>query len=119
MEKMCTLGICLIFSSTLFGLGSTIRCFACKDYTASCTKTRDCSYDDACLSLTERGGQTYRQCMRYSDCDYSRLALMFPHVSSFTFKCCNSDLCNSAPSTAARPLIGLLATLSVVWWCMH
>ena len=40
--------------------GSAIRCYSCKDYTASCSKQRDCSYDDACLTLTERGTCTPR-----------------------------------------------------------
>ncbi len=40
-------------------------------------------------------------------------------VSSFTFKCCNSDLCNSAPSSAASSVIGLLALVAVMWWCIH
>ncbi|KAM4601760.1 CD59 glycoprotein-like [Polymixia lowei] len=111
--------ICVAFCCTLIGLGSAIRCFSCKDYTASCSKQRECSYDDACLTLTERGGQTFRQCMKYSDCDYGRLGQMFPQVSSFTFKCCNSDLCNSAPSSATSCLIGLLASMAVIWWCMH
>uniref|UniRef100_A0A3Q1G6G8 CD59 molecule (CD59 blood group) a n=1 Tax=Acanthochromis polyacanthus TaxID=80966 RepID=A0A3Q1G6G8_9TELE len=62
--------------------GSAIRCYSCKDYTASCSKQRDCSYDDACLTLNERGGMTYRQCLKYSDCEYSRLAQMFPQVPS-------------------------------------
>lgn len=38
--------------------GSAIRCYSCKDYTASCTKERECSYDDACLTLRERGTVT-------------------------------------------------------------
>lgn len=95
--------------------GSAIRCFSCKDYTASCSKQRDCSYDDACLTLNERGkttpaactppqavgwdesnpssrivltfsgcpagGMTYRQCLKYSDCEHNRLAQMFPQVT--------------------------------------
>ncbi|XP_008323628.1 CD59 glycoprotein-like [Cynoglossus semilaevis] len=112
------LGITLMICCSLIGLGTAIRCYSCKDYTGSCSKQRDCSYDDACLSLYERGGMTYRQCLKYTDCDYNRLSQMFPHVSSFTFKCCNSDLCNSAPSTAASSLIGLLTTGLVMWW-MH
>ncbi|XP_068165774.1 CD59 glycoprotein [Antennarius striatus] len=116
MER--SLGIGLLVFSALIGLGSTIRCFSCKDYTSSCYKQRDCSYDDACLTLNERGGMTYRQCLKYSDCEYSRLAQMFPQVSSFTFKCCNADLCNSAPSSAAGSLIGALVSLVVIW-CFH
>ncbi|XP_044200353.1 CD59 glycoprotein isoform X1 [Thunnus albacares] len=114
-----SLGICVVMCCTLIGLGSAIRCYSCKDYTGSCSKQRDCSYDDACLTLTERGGMTYRQCLKYSDCEYSRLGQMFPQVSSFTFKCCNSDLCNSAPSSAASSLIGLLASVAVMWWCIY
>ncbi|XP_075897761.1 CD59 glycoprotein-like [Nelusetta ayraudi] len=114
-----SLGTCLLLCSVLFELGSAIRCYSCKDYTASCSKQRDCSYDDACLTLSERGGMTYRQCLKYSDCEYSRLGQMFPQVSSFTFKCCNSDLCNSAPSMAASSVIGLLASLAATWWCVH
>ncbi|XP_054880157.1 CD59 glycoprotein-like, partial [Poeciliopsis prolifica] len=101
--------------------GSAIRCYSCKDYTASCTKQRDCSYDDACLTLIERGGMTYRKCLKYTECERSRLAQMFPsltsQVSSFTFRCCNSDLCNSASSSAAGSVIGLLASVLVMWWC--
>lgn len=116
---------------------SAIRCYSCKDYTASCSKQRDCSYDDACLTLNERGvymcphyakilvdtncllsnntfldlisnvfclnssvlllmrfcsdsavlaagGMTYRQCLKYSECEYSRLGQMFPQVTSQT-----------------------------------
>ncbi|XP_032412233.1 CD59 glycoprotein [Xiphophorus hellerii] len=114
-----SLVICLLVCSSLVGLGSAIRCYSCKDYTASCTKQRDCSYDDACLTLVERGGMTYRKCLKYTECERSRLAQMFPQVSSFTFRCCNSDLCNSAPSSAAGSVIGLLASVLVMWWCVH
>ncbi|KAF0046356.1 hypothetical protein F2P81_002885 [Scophthalmus maximus] len=80
VEMKRALGICLVICSALVGLGSAIRCYSCKDYTASCSKQRDCSYDDACLTVNERGGMTYRQCLKYSDCEYSRLAQMFPQV---------------------------------------
>ncbi|KAG7471680.1 hypothetical protein JOB18_022989 [Solea senegalensis] len=113
-----SLVICLLVCSALIGLGSAIRCYSCKDYTSSCTKQRDCSSDDACLTLNERGGMTYRQCLKYSDCDYRRLSLMFQNVNSFTFKCCNSDLCNSAHSWAASSVIGLVSLIAM-WWCIH
>uniref|UniRef100_A0A672YFI7 CD59 molecule (CD59 blood group) n=1 Tax=Sphaeramia orbicularis TaxID=375764 RepID=A0A672YFI7_9TELE len=80
--KRSLIGLCVVLFSALIGLGSSIRCYSCKDYTASCTKQRDCSYDDACLTLTERGGMTYRQCLKYSDCEYGRLGQMFPQVGS-------------------------------------
>ncbi|XP_057685291.1 CD59 glycoprotein-like [Corythoichthys intestinalis] len=114
-----SVSIFLLSCFTLLRLGSAIRCYSCKDYTASCSKQRDCSYDDACLTLTERGGMTFRQCLKYSDCEYSRLGQMFPQVSSFTFKCCNSDLCNSAHSTVASSLIGVLASVAATWWVTH
>ncbi|XP_061760618.1 CD59 glycoprotein-like [Nerophis ophidion] len=111
-----SVSVFLMICFSLMGLGSAIRCYSCKDYTASCSKQRDCSYDDACLTLTERGGMTFRQCLKYSDCEYSRLGQMFPQVSSFTFKCCNSDLCNSAHSAAATSVIGVVASVVVTWW---
>jgi len=36
-------------------LGSAIKCYHCKDYSGSCSKIRDCYYDDACVSVYERG----------------------------------------------------------------
>ncbi|XP_076006222.1 CD59 glycoprotein [Genypterus blacodes] len=111
--------VSLVLCSALIGQGWAIRCYSCKDYTASCTKQRDCSSDDACLSLTERGGMTHRQCLKYSDCEYSRLTTLFPQVSSFTYKCCNADLCNSAPSSKTSSLIGLMVATAAMWWCMH
>ncbi|KAF7643729.1 hypothetical protein LDENG_00234600 [Lucifuga dentata] len=119
MKMKRSLILSLVLCSTLIGPGWSIRCYSCKDYTSSCSKQRDCSYDDACLTLSERGGMTYRQCLKYSDCDYGRLAQMFPQVSSFTFKCCSSDLCNSAPSSTTASLIGLLVSMAATWWCTH
>ncbi|XP_028812577.1 CD59 glycoprotein [Denticeps clupeoides] len=112
-------GISVVFCLALFGLGSAIKCYRCKDYTGTCTKTQDCNWEDSCLSLKERGGFIYRQCIKYSDCDYNRLSQMYPSVSAFTYKCCNSDLCNGATAAmAAKPLLGLLASLAVFWWCV-
>ncbi|XP_076858917.1 CD59 glycoprotein [Brachyhypopomus gauderio] len=112
-------GVCLVFGLSLLGLGSAIKCFKCKDYTGSCSKTQDCRFEDACLSLHERGGLTYRQCIKYSDCEKSMLTQMFPHISSFKYSCCMSDLCNHAPLTVARSsLLGLLASLAVFLWCV-
>ncbi|CDQ91669.1 CD59-like protein precursor [Oncorhynchus mykiss] len=114
-------GMCLVFCFAIFGLGSAIRCVKCKDDTGSCTTTQDCRVDeDACLTLAERGGQTTRQCIKVSDCDFNRLAQMFPSVPKFTFDCCSSHLCNGATSIGTgKPLLGLLASLAVMWWCMQ
>ncbi|XP_023851003.1 CD59 glycoprotein [Salvelinus sp. IW2-2015] len=113
-------GMCLVFCFAIFGLGSAIRCFTCKDQTGNCTKTQDCPSDDACLKLTERGGQITRQCIKGSDCDFNQLAQMFPSVPKFTFDCCSNDLCNGATSIGTgKPLLGLLASLVVMWWCMQ
>lgn len=98
------------------GLGEAIVCYSCQDYTGSCTKTQDCSQDDACLILRARGGDTYRRCVKYTDCEFERLSFMYPKISSFKFDCCNSNLCNSAPAASASVLIGLLCSLLAVWW---
>uniref|UniRef100_A0A4W5MJT1 MAC-inhibitory protein n=1 Tax=Hucho hucho TaxID=62062 RepID=A0A4W5MJT1_9TELE len=113
-------GMCLVFCFAIFGLGSAIRCVKCKDNIESCTNTEGCSKDNACLTLTETDGPTTRQCVKLSDCDFNRLAQMFPTVPKFTFNCCTSDLCNVATSIGTgKPLLGLLASLVVMWWCMH
>ncbi|XP_036439906.1 CD59 glycoprotein [Colossoma macropomum] len=112
-------GVSVVFGIALLGLGSAIKCYKCRDYTGSCTKTQDCRFEDSCLTLNERGGETYRQCVRHSDCDYNLLSQMFPQVSSFTFKCCSSDLCNGASTTTiSSSVLGLLVSLAVWWWCV-
>ncbi|XP_035272951.1 CD59 glycoprotein-like [Anguilla rostrata] len=100
-----------------FSLGSTLQCYKCMDYSGRCSDVQDCSYQDACLSLNERGGKTIRKCIRYTDCDNARLTQMFPSVSGFTYRCCSSNLCNASPGTMiSRSFLGLLAPL-LVFWC--
>lgn len=68
----------------------------------------------ACFS----GGKTIRQCIRYTDCDNSRLPQMFPAIASFTYRCCSSNLCNSGHApTKVAPALALLGSLLGVWWC--
>lgn len=55
VECSSSLGPVQTQNKRLCFLASAIRCYSCKDYTASCSKQRDCSYDDACLTLNERG----------------------------------------------------------------
>ncbi|KAG7218071.1 hypothetical protein INR49_020630 [Caranx melampygus] len=95
-----------------------LRCYKCSDYTGQCEKVQECTSEDACISLKEPGGKTIRQCIRYTDCDNSRLGLMFPSISSFSYRCCSSDLCNSGNSvTVATPLLALVGALLSTWWC--
>ncbi|XP_062845552.1 CD59 glycoprotein-like [Trichomycterus rosablanca] len=108
----------VVFVLALLSLGSAIKCFSCQDYTGNCAETSECSRDDACLTLNERGGKTYRKCIKYSDCEVSILSPMFPKVSSYSFRCCNQDLCNSAPVTAAgSSVLGLLFSL-LLWFVL-
>uniref|UniRef100_A0AAX7TJU5 CD59 molecule (CD59 blood group) b n=1 Tax=Astatotilapia calliptera TaxID=8154 RepID=A0AAX7TJU5_ASTCA len=98
--------------------GSGLRCYKCQDYTGRCQDVQECTYEDSCISLSERGGKTIRQCIRYTDCDNSRLSQMFPAISAFTYRCCSSNLCNSGTAcTAVTPLVALLGSLLSVWWC--
>lgn len=65
------------------------------------------------------GGKTIRRCIRYTDCDNSRLSQKFPSISEYTYRCCNTDLCNSGPATAASTwILSLLAVLTSLWSCM-
>uniref|UniRef100_A0A3Q3XKA0 MAC-inhibitory protein n=1 Tax=Mola mola TaxID=94237 RepID=A0A3Q3XKA0_MOLML len=94
--------VCLGTLHTGFGL----RCYKCSDYTGRCENVQECTYEDSCISLSERGGKTIRQCIRYTDCDNSRLSQMFPAISGFTYRCCSSNLCNSG--SAVRLFLTLL-----------
>uniref|UniRef100_A0A7N8YPH0 MAC-inhibitory protein n=1 Tax=Mastacembelus armatus TaxID=205130 RepID=A0A7N8YPH0_9TELE len=97
--------------------GSGLRCYKCSDYTGRCTNVQECTYEDACISLSETGGKTIRQCIRYTDCDNSRLNQMFPSISAFTYRCCSSNLCNSASTVAtAIPALALVGSLLSIWW---
>ncbi|KAJ8280981.1 hypothetical protein GJAV_G00061750 [Gymnothorax javanicus] len=118
MNASLITGFVLIFA--FFSLGSALQCYKCSDYSGRCSNVQDCTYEDACLSLSERGGKTIRKCIRYTDCDNARLAQMFPAVSGFTYRCCSSNLCNASPSTMiSRSSLGLLASLLVFWCCLN
>ncbi|XP_051992744.1 CD59 glycoprotein-like [Xyrauchen texanus] len=111
-----SVGVCVVFGLALLRLGSAIKCYSCNDYTATCSKIRDCYYDDACVSVYERGGNTYRQCIKYSDCDFNTVSQKFPKLSKFKFTCCTSDLCNAASvSVASHSVMGILLSLALFW----
>ncbi|KAJ8333851.1 hypothetical protein SKAU_G00411700 [Synaphobranchus kaupii] len=117
MNKSLRIG--LVFFLATFSLGSTLQCYKCSDYSGRCSNVQDCTYEDACLSLSERGGKTIRRCIRYTDCDNARLTQMFPAVSGFTYRCCSSNLCNASPATLiSRSFLGFLVSLVVFWCCL-
>uniref|UniRef100_A0A3Q1BZP7 Potassium inwardly rectifying channel subfamily J member 11, like n=1 Tax=Amphiprion ocellaris TaxID=80972 RepID=A0A3Q1BZP7_AMPOC len=96
--------------TTFFGSG--LRCYKCADYTGRCQNVQECTFEDSCISLSERGGKTIRQCIRYTDCDNSRLTQMFPAISGFTYRCCSSNLCNSV---LCLFVVVLCLFLAVLW----
>ncbi|KAK7893136.1 hypothetical protein WMY93_022288 [Mugilogobius chulae] len=91
-----------------------LRCYKCSDYTGRCQNVQECTYEDSCISISERGGKTIRQCLRYTDCDNSRLQQMFPSISGFTYRCCSSNMCNSRAATSASCSVSLLAAVVMV-----
>ncbi|XP_030631112.1 CD59 glycoprotein [Chanos chanos] len=115
----CSSGLFVIVCSLTFGLSLALRCHKCSDYHGGlCENVQECSYEDSCLSLYEKGGKTIRRCIRYTDCDNSRLSQMFPSVSGFTYRCCSTNLCNSSVMTAvSKPFLPLLGSLVGLWWC--
>ncbi|KAJ0009554.1 hypothetical protein NQD34_001256 [Periophthalmus magnuspinnatus] len=114
-----SLGLTLVLLSALLSLGQCIQCYSCQDYTGSCSKTKVCSQDDACLTLKARGGDTYRSCMKYDKCEFDHLSIVYSQIPSFTFDCCTTNLCNSAPAASASILVGLLCSLLAMWWTAH
>ncbi|KAL7857660.1 hypothetical protein AOLI_G00177620 [Acnodon oligacanthus] len=81
-----SIGLFLVVCSVTISVGSSLQCYKCSDYYGGrCEKVQECSYEDSCLTLHEKGGKTIRQCIRYTDCDNSRLSQMFPAVSGFTY----------------------------------
>ncbi|KAM9854640.1 CD59 glycoprotein [Aulostomus maculatus] len=114
----CCLSLILLLCFGMLHVGFGLRCYKCSDYTGRCENVQECTYEDSCLSLSERGGKTIRQCIRYTDCENSRLTQMFPAISGYTYRCCSSNLCNSSDAvTMAMPVLALLGSLLNVWWC--
>ncbi|XP_029008649.1 CD59 glycoprotein [Betta splendens] len=113
--KHC-LGLFLLVCCGLLRLGSGLSCYKCADYTGVCENVQPCTDEDACISLSERDGKTVRQCIRYTDCNFSRLAQMFPSFAQFTYRCCTTNLCNSGHAVAkATPPLTLVGLLLCVW----
>ncbi|XP_034540692.1 CD59 glycoprotein [Notolabrus celidotus] len=108
----------VLLCAGILHVGSGLRCYKCADYTGRCENVQECTYEDSCISLSERGGKTIRQCIRYTDCDNSRLSQMFPAISGFTYRCCSSNLCNSSNAvSAAASMLALVGSLLSSWWC--
>uniref|UniRef100_A0A8C4GP85 UPAR/Ly6 domain-containing protein n=1 Tax=Dicentrarchus labrax TaxID=13489 RepID=A0A8C4GP85_DICLA len=63
--------------------GLSLLCYSCPEgSTESCEVQQECSQgEDSCLKLT-------------SDCDFRTLGSRYYRLSSFTFSCCQSKLCN-------------------------
>ncbi|XP_078147314.1 CD59 glycoprotein-like [Centroberyx gerrardi] len=119
--KTCLSVFLLAVGVSMFGLGESLSCYSCPDgSTERCEKVQQCSAaENSCLELSsDSTGKTYSKCLQQTDCDFEKLAAMFT-ISRFKFNCCQSNLCNSAHATAARPLIGLLAGLAALYWVMH
>ncbi|XP_026156458.1 CD59 glycoprotein-like [Mastacembelus armatus] len=93
---------CLAVSFAMFGFGLSLQCYSCPDgSTSSCEVKHDCHEgEDSCLKLTS-GEKTYTGCLRYADCDFMTLAVMYS-LPDFNFSCCQKQLCNGQEKTWIR-----------------
>ncbi|KAK7877792.1 hypothetical protein WMY93_031552 [Mugilogobius chulae] len=115
--KLC---VVLVLFCALLGPAGCIQCYSCQDYSGSCTKVSVfLRTTPASRSRPEVGGDTYRRCIKYSECDTTSLSFAYPNIASFTSRCCTYDLCNSAHSSSASALIGLLCSVLALWWTAY
>ncbi|XP_022617323.1 CD59 glycoprotein-like [Seriola dumerili] len=118
--KRCLGLLLLLLWCGMLQPGAALRCYNCIDYTGRCGNIQDCTNEDSCLTLSEKvstGGKTIRRCIRYTDCNFSRLSQMYQSISSFTYNCCSNNLCNSSNAvTTTTPILALLGSLLTVWW---
>ncbi|KAM9306952.1 CD59 glycoprotein-like [Pholidichthys leucotaenia] len=112
------LGLILLLGFGMIHVGSGLSCYECNDSTGQCENVKECTVEDACISLKATDGRTFHDCIRYTECDISRLPSKYPNVKQFTFRCCTSNLCNSGNAIRlATPTLALLGSLLAVWWC--
>ncbi|KAI7790700.1 CD59 glycoprotein-like [Triplophysa rosa] len=113
-HEMKTL-VVLVFSLSLLELGSALKCYTCNK--GLCNATQVCTYEDSCLSVNGEGSFRHKQCLKYDDCNLMKVRQMFPTVSSMDFRCCTSNLCNTASlSVASNSLVGLLLSVALFCW---
>ncbi|XP_037833977.1 CD59 glycoprotein isoform X2 [Kryptolebias marmoratus] len=51
--KFC-LSLVLLLCSGMLRVGSGLRCYRCSDYTGRCENVQECTFEDSCISLSER-----------------------------------------------------------------
>ncbi|XP_029023484.1 CD59 glycoprotein-like [Betta splendens] len=84
---------CLAVSFAVFGFGLSLQCYSCPEGSSSCDVKQQCSQgEDACLKL-KSDGLVYTECIRYTDCSFSPLAVRYA-LPKFTYTCCQTNLCN-------------------------
>uniref|UniRef100_A0A8C6S8Y4 UPAR/Ly6 domain-containing protein n=1 Tax=Neogobius melanostomus TaxID=47308 RepID=A0A8C6S8Y4_9GOBI len=97
------LSLCVYLPLPLIGVGTSYKncayfcCFIYLVYIACiqlCKGTFFGLKNFLCVHVSVSGGDTYRSCVRYSKCDFNILSWAFPTLSSFSYSCCNSELCN-------------------------
>ncbi|XP_060118536.1 CD59 glycoprotein [Heteronotia binoei] len=102
--------IIVAFVALFYSSESVIKCYDCIPGPSLCKTEKNCSSEyDSCIWASLGEQKEASNCWKYSQCDDKNIKKHFD-ASTFKFRCCKSDLCNSSPLI----MPGSMITLSIV-----
>nr|XP_056708181.1 CD59 glycoprotein-like [Euleptes europaea] len=111
--------ITVAFVALFYPSESVIKCYDCSSTSSPCETQKNCSAEfDSCIWVKLGEHIKTYSCWKSSQCEFKDIENHF-NTGSFSYKCCNSNLCNSSPLTIAGSMITLsiasfLTTLFII-----